>query len=41
MTKIRNSMNEFYRLEIAKEKICELEYRSVENIQSEALREKG
>ena len=32
-------MNEFYRLEIVKEKICELEYQSVENIQSETLRD--
>ena len=32
-------MNVLYRVEIAKEKICELEYRSVENIQSETFRE--
>ena len=33
-------MNVLHRVEIAKEKICELEYRSVENIQSEAVRVK-
>ena len=33
-------MNEFYRLERAKEEICDLEYRSVENIQSEISRDK-
>lgn len=35
--KIRNSVDEFYsRLEVAKEKICELDYQSVENIHNEA-----